>query len=226
MYNANDLQLQPDWFSSSELLIPARLEDHLRPLANHYQSDKKRIMAHFFFESYAEVVTDLGVRSLVSSGSALNLRLDRVLFQSNAKGFPIEAKAVAPHLRIEGDRETDSFAFVTALLTEHLYPVAQRLSEVSGAPYRALRQFVLDGFARSIATLADAGQLSSPKVMLQGLLLHTGVSERAWPRLLAPGEQGASEWFVQRCSCCLSYRLPDKDHCGSCPRLPLEVRLS
>jgi hypothetical protein len=183
------LLADPDW-------VRARIGGAARL----YGCARPAVLGTIWWYSLSSVLVEPSVSTLVT-GAPLDPSLDAVTLEMVADGRFLGARSSRP---LRGGLPELGAAFKTALAV----PIAT-ISEVSGAPARALGAIATDSIANRLLWTGDperAMSLAEPLVAAIGLGLPR-------PRFIRVGRTPV----VRRASCCLIYEVGNPK-CLSCPR--------
>jgi FhuF 2Fe-2S C-terminal domain/Ferric iron reductase FhuF-like transporter len=231
---------EPGWLPADTLFSPEspQLRDVLGAMAASYSTTKRDVAASFVFHSYGWTVSCLAVGAYLTHGRLPDLCLSNVAVHLDEKGFvdrlalvsgrfwttTSDPEAGHPDAMIATD-DTIDLLRLRAELELHFEPVIDAVRAQAPFGKRAMWLSLADNSAWCLHEFSE--RLKLPGDRAEEIALFTqgpGSRLRGGTKLLVLDVNGEHHAFVERGSCCLSYRLPDAEKCNTCPLQKPEER--
>jgi hypothetical protein len=227
------------WFAPGEEgHVEGLLETVWARLADADRTTDRPYLKQSVFGSYVWQLTACGIGAYLTCGRVPDLSANNVALYVDATGWVDEVALITPRFAcLPGDPgahhplatvvpDPDALrrSLVDVLLTRHLESIMQAMRTRYRYGMRAMRETLADRIVASLLWLL--------KERGEDERIHTEVA--AFLRLL-PYESRSGvlevpmhdrcESFLDRASCCMSYRLPKYGYCKSCPLQSKEERI-
>lgn len=222
-------------FNGQEMLkeqtLQTVLEIFREQLAQH-SSLSPLVVASMFSKQYGSMVTSGAFYAYYFFKQGLDVSLKNVTLETDRTWNPF---LVVHQVYHSGEQEFSVTDLMEKLFAQHLTPLFQKLSKVTGVKERLLwanLAFSLKWYFEKWRN--EAKDLEQKKAIEQD---YRYVMEQAPPAVfgLRDGNPLAMEFaevahprtgapFRLRKMCCLRYNVPDCDHCTTCPNIDMEHR--
>ncbi len=224
---------EPGWIPAERLFAPdsPHLRQTLDAMAASYETTLRDVAASFVFHSYNWNVSCLAVATYLTHQRIPDLCLSNLAVHRDERGFVDRLALVsgrfwttsrdpeASHpdaMIVTGD--TLDLPRLRAELELHFEPVIEAVRAQAPFGKRAMWLSLADNCAWCLHEFSE--RLGLPGDRAEEIALLTqgpGSRLRGGTRLLVLDVNGERHGFVERGSCCLSYRLPDSERCNTCP---------
>jgi ferric iron reductase protein FhuF len=230
-----------DWVDAGDFFTPdsRRLQHALASMAASYNTPHRDLAACFFVHRYSWSIACIAVSAVLTHERLPDLCPANVAIHLDAEGQPdqfalrtgrfwtvaSDPAATHPDAMIEPSGTID-FVRLRRELERHFAPVFDAIRANAPLGTRAMWLALADNCAWC---LNEFGQrLHRPRSRAAAIAALTQGPDsrlRGGTRLIEVAAGGRRQSFVIRGSCCLSYKLPDTEHCATCPLLKPDERL-
>jgi hypothetical protein len=239
-----NVQLAPPvgdgWVTVEELIAdrsPLR-EELLARIRRRYHTDDRHFVAMTFFGATIWQVVVASIASYLTARRVPQLNPANVMLRWDADGWadtvaivnarfaalPDDPAADHVDVTIVADRDALRARLVEYIVSDYVPALIDVTSATSPLGKHALWSVVADRCVGTIVWLAPQLNLTATCGTEVRALLQ------AWPRktrtnILAVEHAGRQELFLERSSCCLSYKVPEHGYCSTCPLVSREERV-
>lgn len=224
---------EPGWIPAETLFTPdsPQLRQVLEAMAASYSTTHRDVAASFVFHSYGWTVSCLAVAAYLTHRRLPDLCLSNLAVHLDDRGFvdrlalvsgrfwttTSDPEAGHPDAMI-ATGDTVDLPRLRAELELHFEPVIDAIRAQAPFGKRAMWLSLADNCAWCLHEFSERLKLLGDRAEEIALLTQgPGSRLRGGTRLLVLEVNGGNHAFVERGSCCLSYRLPDSDRCTTCP---------
>lgn len=224
---------EPGWIPADTLFNPdsPHLRQLLEAMAATYSTSKRDVAASFAFHGYGWTLSCLAVATYLTHRRLPDLCLSNVAIQLDDKGLIDRVALVSGRFwTTTSDPEADhpdamiatgdsiDLHRLRAELELHFEPVVEAVRAQAPLGKRAMWLSLADDCAWCLLEFSNRLNLPGDRAAEIDLLTQgPGSRLRGGTRLTVIQANGADHQFVERGSCCLSYKLPNDEKCVACP---------
>lgn len=226
------------WVPASELAYEdsPHLDPFLERVGAEHETEDRSVMASFFFGYYnwqvaAPAIISYLTESRVPDVSATNLALhvneagrvdDLAVLEEKFAALPDDPASKRPGATVVDDGDALRRYFLDRLIEGHLAPLVELLRTRTPLGRRALWAAVADRCASTVIWLTrQLGKEDLCPGEVEALVGEPPLEGKTG--VMYVEHAGRTEMFLRRGSCCFYYKLA-REHCATCPLLPLEER--
>lgn len=231
---------EPGWLSAAAVFAPnsAHLPTMLAAAATAYQTTRRDVPASFLFHRYNWMVSGAAIGAYLIDRRLPDLDLANVAIHLDEQGQGDRIALVSGRFWAAADdpsaadpeamldpAATIGLGRVRQELERHFEPVIDAMRARAPLGKRAMWLSLADNLAWCLVEFSQ--RLQRPgcrEAELNELLQAPGSRLRGGTRLLRLEANGTEHAFIERGSCCLSYKLPESERCATCPLLKPEQR--